>query len=30
MIEPLNKIEGLSFKYIDLSIPLREKLGLLF
>ncbi|WP_018676412.1 hypothetical protein [Riemerella columbina] len=30
MVKPLREIEGLSFEYIDLSIPLREKLGLLF
>ncbi len=30
MIEPLNESHGLKFEFIDLSIPLREKLGRLF
>lgn len=30
MIEPLEKSYNLKFEFIDLSIPLRDKLGRLF
>jgi hypothetical protein len=30
MIQPLEKEKGLSFDYLDLTIPLKDKLGLLF
>lgn len=30
MIEPLVKLYNLKFEYIDLSIPLKDKLGILF
>jgi len=30
MIEPLEKSKNLKFEFIDLSIPLKDKLGILF